>query len=128
MQNRPFPFSRDAASMARVTEPEFGIIVARHRRELQRHCARMLGSQADAEDALQETFLRAWRSRRACHSSRRAWLYRIASNVCFDVLAKRRHTPAALAPGHEVAAPQEHQPDAVVIARETVDLAMLAAV
>jgi RNA polymerase sigma factor (sigma-70 family) len=76
-------------------EQEFAALFERHRRELQVHCYRMLGSLHDAEDLLQETFLRAWRNRDAFEgrSSFRTWLYRIATNACLDALARRRARP-----------------------------------
>ena len=61
------------------------------RRELQVHCYRMMGSVQDAEDMVQETFLRAWRRRETYEgrASFRAWLYKIATNACLDALDKR---------------------------------------
>jgi RNA polymerase sigma-70 factor, ECF subfamily len=72
-------------------EDAFGRLVEPHRAKLHAHCYRMLGSMHDAEDALQETLLRAWRglSRFEGRSSSSSWLYRIATNVCLDAIAKR---------------------------------------
>jgi RNA polymerase sigma-70 factor, ECF subfamily len=77
----------------------FRELTDRHRRELQLHCYRILGSMHDAEDALQETLLSAWRGlpRFEGRASLRAWLYRIATNRCLDSLrdAGRRPWPSA---------------------------------
>lgn len=72
--------------------PEFGELVERHRAELHAHCYRMLGSVFDADDALQETLLRAWRGVDGLRddASARAWLYRIATNVCLTEIGRRR--------------------------------------
>ncbi len=105
------------------------------------HCYRMLGSFEDAEDTVQETFLRAWRRRETFEgrSTFRAWLYRIATNACLDLLAKRRPEPATggevlwLQPYpdrllDELPAGDADQPEAVAVARETIELAYLVAV
>ncbi|GAA3558816.1 RNA polymerase subunit sigma-70 [Amycolatopsis ultiminotia] len=118
-----------------------------YRHELRVHCYRMLGSFDEAEDLVQETLLRAWRGRSTYEgrASLRAWLYRIATNVCLDHLeAHPRVLPTLdlpvthdsdLAPRPDVAVPWLRpvpdsllEPDAVVVARETVELAFLAAI
>jgi RNA polymerase sigma-70 factor (ECF subfamily) len=131
MHDRPFPFTRPVASIAAVTDHEsFAALIERHRSELHRHCIRVLRSPADAEDALQDALLRAWRARHTVAAeSARAWLYRIATNACYDRLAGRKLMLVSL--DHEpvdAAAPPEQTPDAIVLAQETVDLALLAAI
>ncbi len=121
-------------------ETAFRYLAERYRRELHVHCYRMLGSVHDAEDALQETLLRAWRHLASFEgrSSFRAWLYRIATNVCLAALDKR---PVPLPPSDEPAVltpypdawldelPSEAaEPGARYDLRESVQLALLAAI
>jgi RNA polymerase sigma-70 factor (ECF subfamily) len=123
-----------------------------HRRELTGYCYRMLGSGSEAEDAVQETMVRAWRSvdRLQTPAAMRSWMYRIATNVCLDMLQapQRRARPMDLGPSStadSTLGPQlpEHAwvqpvPDARVLpetgdpaelaaARETLRLAFVAA-
>jgi len=122
-----------------------------HRGELTAYCYRMLGSPFEAEDAVQETLLRAWRSldRFEGRAALRSWLYRIATNVCFDLLnaRERRARPMDLGPAREpvesnlntlpevtwiepvpdsIVAP-EGDPADVAVAHETIRLAFVAA-
>jgi RNA polymerase sigma-70 factor (ECF subfamily) len=90
------PAAKDEAAYRRLVEP--------HRRELHAHCYRMLGSVHDADDALQDALIRAWRGLGGFEgrSSLRSWLYRIATNTCLDLISRRSkrvlpvdHLPAA---------------------------------
>ena len=122
-----------------------------HRSELTGYCYRMLGSPFEAEDAVQETFLRAWKSYDSFEgrAALRSWLYRIATNVCLDMLhgRERRARPMDLGPALEPVASNlttlpdttwiqpapagmvdsEGDPAEVAAARETVRLAFVAA-
>jgi RNA polymerase sigma-70 factor (TIGR02960 family) len=123
-------------------EPAFAALTERHRRELHVHCYRMLASFDEAEDAVQETFLNAWRGRAGFEggSQFRAWLYRIATNVCLDMLRRNSRRATGMRSLAEVpwiqpypdllldqAAPADEQPEAIAIQRETISLAFLAA-
>ena len=122
-------FANDEAAYRALVEP--------HRRELHAHCYRMLGSVQDAEDALQEALLRAWRAldRFEGRSSAKSWLYKIATNTCLDVLSGRgrRVLPIDLdaedAPATETVwlEPYPDDPDASYEQRENVELAFIAA-
>ena len=130
-------------------------VVERYRRELLVHCYRMLGGLEDAEDAVQDTLLKAWRRLETFEgrSSLRAWLYRIATNACLDALDRRsrRILPTAITgPADPSTAPAPDDldtpwlqpipdalldlpadgtdPSTVVIAREHIELAFIAAI
>ena len=120
--------------------PDIAALSERHRRELHVHCYRMLASFDDAEDAVQETFLRAWRGRESFDGGElaRAWLYRIATNVCLDALRRRARRPALAQSFAEVPWLQPYpdqlldqagtaEPDAAVVDRETIELAFIVA-
>src|SRR5215470_6229965 len=89
---------------ATPTSAELAHTLEQYRTELTAYCYRMLGS-VEAEDAVQETFIRAWRAydRFEGRSALRSWLYRIATNVCFDMLSgrERRARPMDLGPARE---------------------------
>jgi RNA polymerase sigma-70 factor, ECF subfamily len=133
-------------SVARVqSKAGFERLTRRYRSRLHGHCRRLLASHEDAEDAVQETYLRAWRWRdtRRSDTSTRAWLYRIATNVCFDALSRRRRRNGA-----EVAGPRGRQlgdawdadrrplesagagpePELELTSKETVELTYMAAI
>jgi RNA polymerase sigma-70 factor (ECF subfamily) len=135
-----------------VTRNELERRLDQHRTELNAYCYRMLGSPFDAEDAVQETLIRAWRGfdRFEGRAALRSWLYRIATNVCLDMLngRERRARPMDLGPAREPieanlsALPEvtwiEPVPDGLVgaadgdpaevaVARETIRLAFVAA-
>jgi RNA polymerase sigma-70 factor (ECF subfamily) len=125
-----------------IDERSFTTLTERHRRELHIHCYRMLASFHEAEDAVQETFLRAWRARDTFEGGPlfRAWLYRIATNVCLDALRRRSRQLTKMQSFAEVpwlepypdrlldeAAPSGEEPDERVVDRETIALTFLAA-
>jgi RNA polymerase sigma-70 factor (ECF subfamily) len=141
----------DASLTVKPAAGELEGLLESHRRELTGFCYRMLGSAFDAEDAVQETFVRAWRSfdRFEGRSSVRSWLYRIATNVSLDMLngRERRARPMDLGPAREPVADNlntlpevtwiepipdgrvvpEGDPADVAIAHDTIRLAFVAA-
>ena len=136
------PVATIASGDPRADERTFADLTSRHRRELHVHCYRMLSSFDDAEDAVQETFLRAWRSRDRLEGAvqYRPWLYRIATNVCLDLLRARGRRGGHVRSFAEVPwlqpypdplldelAPRDDEPDAAVIRRETIELTFIAA-
>jgi RNA polymerase sigma-70 factor, ECF subfamily len=114
-------------------EQAFVQLTAPLRRRLHAHCYRMLGSVHDADDALQETMLRAWRSigRFEPRAELSSWLYRIATNVCLRMIERRGRVDAAAVDAHLQPYPdvllEERTPEQEVERRETIGLAFVAA-
>ena len=133
-------------------EPGLDARLEQHRSELTGYCYRMLGSSFEADDAVQETMVRAWRGfdRFEERSALRSWLYRIATNVCYDQLngRQRRARPMDLGPSQTAAAglpaaqpeatwiqpmpdsrvlPTDGDPSDIAAARESIRLAFVAA-
>ncbi len=142
----------ERSAAATSASGELELQLEQHRSELTAYCYRMLASPFEAEDAVQETFLRAWRGidRFEGRAALRSWLYRIATNVCLDMLngRQRRARPMDLGPAREpveanlnalpevtwiqpapdeLVVPEEADPAEVTAARETVRLAFIAA-
>jgi RNA polymerase sigma-70 factor, ECF subfamily len=139
----------DSGTLPRVHPDELEV----YRRELTGYCYRMLGSGFEAEDAVQDTMLRAWRSadRFEGRASLRSWLYRIATNVCMDMLRgrKRRARPMELGPASPPdeshlgsvlpehlwvtpipdasVLPEDGDPAEIAVARDTIRLAFVTA-
>jgi RNA polymerase sigma-70 factor (ECF subfamily) len=119
------------------TSEAFGDRTTPYRGALLAHCYRMLGSIDDAEDAVQEALVRAWRSRATFTEavSFRAWLYRIATNVCLDAIERRKRTLGGAANGRAEVQPIPEDlidepsagPEARYDARESISLAFLTA-
>ena len=135
------------------TDEDFLQLADPYRRELLAHCYRMLGSVHDAEDLVQETYLRAWRSYHGFEqrSSLRTWLYRIATNACLSALESRARRPLPTGLGHPSADPgaplveqtevpwlepvpdgmvgagASADPATIVVSRESIKLALVAA-
>lgn len=140
-------------SVSTRDQAEFGAQIEPYRRELQVHCYRMMGSVQDAEDMVQEAFLRAWRRRETITQATalKSWLYAIATHVCLDQLKKRpkrmvpvtRDAAGSLAepipqaivepiwlepyPDSLLLAADELNPEKLVTAREDISMAFIVA-
>ena len=135
-----------------VTDSDLDAQLEQHRTELTAHCYRMLGSSFEAEDAVQETMVRAWRGHDGFEgrAALRSWLYRIATNVCLDMLNGRQRrarpmdlqaaSPADTPVGERTSEvpwvlpvpddrvmPTDGDPAELAVARETIRLAFIAA-
>jgi RNA polymerase sigma-70 factor (ECF subfamily) len=138
MRDRPFPFRRGIATLPRMTavaDRSLQDDLERHRTELTRYCARVLGSPSDAEDAVQETLLRAWRGhgRFEGRSALRPWMYRIATNVCMTMLKGRARRavpvdPETLGDIAPLYAGRDADPAEHAVTREGLRLALMAGV
>src|SRR5438552_7076970 len=142
---------RESSVSTKPASDELERTFEQHRGELTAYCYRMLGSPFEAEDAVQDTFIRAWRGldRFEGRAALRSWLYRIATNVCLDMLSgrERRARPMDLGPSREPvesnlnALPEvtwiepipdrlvvpDGDPSEVALARETIRPAFIAA-
>jgi RNA polymerase sigma-70 factor (ECF subfamily) len=139
--------------VTQLTETDFAALTEQYRREIQVHCYRMTGSYDEAEDLVQETFLRAWRARDGFQgrASARTWLYRIATNTSLDLLRRTARRPQRYEPvpgmnhgdgepparitwlqpypDDETPLTEEHeQPESAAVSRETLELVLLAAI
>ncbi len=128
------------AAVRKADRETFAALAEEFRRELKVHCYRMLGSLHDAEDMVQDTFLRAWSNRRSFEgrSSVRGWMYRIATNACLDFLKRKERKVADETlfevpwlqpyPDRLLEVPAAAQAaDARLVSRESIELAFLVA-
>ena len=143
VQERPVATQQEIDSDPTASSTTSRPLTERYQRELLAHCYRMSGSVHEAEDLVQETFLRAWKASASFQgrSSVRTWLYRIATNVCLTNLEgrPRRPLPAGLGTADQMAGDaleQDHEiawlepvPDAAVVVaeRDSIRLAFVAA-
>jgi len=133
----------DPSLTVRPASDDLDRALEEHRRELTAYCYRMLGSAFEAEDAVQETLIRAWKAydRFEGRAALRSWLYRIATNVCLDMLngRERRARPMDLGPAQEPVIENLNtlpevtwitpipDPEDVAVEHETIKLAFVAA-
>jgi RNA polymerase sigma-70 factor (ECF subfamily) len=113
-----------------MDEQAFALLIEPHRRALHLHCYRLLGSLHDADDALQETMLRAWKGsdRYEPRAQLGTWLHTIATNVCLTAISRRRARPAELSEDLEHLQPYPDRLLEDLVLRETVELAFITAI
>jgi RNA polymerase sigma-70 factor (TIGR02960 family) len=113
-----------------MDERAFALLIEPHRRALHLHCYRMLGSLHDADDALQEALLRAWKGsdRFEPRAQLSTWLHAIATNVCLTSLARTRSSPVELAEDLEHLQPYPDRLLDDLVVRETIELAFIVAI
>jgi RNA polymerase sigma-70 factor, ECF subfamily len=113
-----------------MDEQAFALLIEPHRRALHLHCYRMLGSLHDADDAFQETMLRAWKGsdRYQPRAQLSTWLHTIATNVCLTAIARRRAQPLVVSDDLEHLQPYPDRLLDDLVARETVELAFITAI
>jgi RNA polymerase sigma-70 factor (ECF subfamily) len=113
-----------------MDEQAFALLIEPHRKALHLHCYRMLGSLHDADDALQETLLRAWKGsdRYEPRALLSAWLHTIATNVCLTMIARSRAKPVELVQEIDYLQPYPDRLLEDLVERETVELAFIAAI
>src|SRR5205807_10585908 len=124
------PIRRPSSVPPAMDEQAFALLIEPHRRALHLHCYRMLGSLHDADDALQETMLRASKGsdRYEPRAQLTTWLHTIATNVCLTAIARRRKRPAELSEDLEHLQPYPDRLLEDLVARETVELAFIIAI
>src|SRR5207247_8250405 len=107
-----------------MDEQAFALLIEPYRRALHLHCYRMLGSLHDADDALQETMLRAWKGsdRYEPRAQFGTWLHVIATNVCLTAIARRRVRPVEVSEDLEYLQPYPDRLLGYIVFRKTVDL------
>src|SRR2546427_7972272 len=113
-----------------MDDQAFALLIEPHRRALHLHCYRMLGSLHDADDALQETMLRAWKGsdRYEPRAQLTTWLHTIATNVCLTVIAHRRTRPVEVVEDLEHLQPYPDRLLDDLVLRESVELAFITAI
>src|SRR5437867_9531537 len=113
-----------------MEDQAFALLIGPHRPALHLHCYRMLGSLHDADDAVQETMLRAWKGskRYEPRAQLTTWLHAIATNVCLTAIARRRARPAELSEDLEHLQPYPDRLLDDLVVRETVELAFITAI